>query len=153
MDDMLRYKLSEIETIAPCGVRPPAKKGRPRIEHRTRTIEARKPWLKLEMSRRTCRQAEQRKAGSDPGFCSFFVPGVSPMLSAYDSIDVPEAMATLINNLANLTHREQSFAVSLLDQLSYRDLSDERLWKLDALANKSLCNSTPKWIKPLKTVK
>jgi hypothetical protein len=72
--------------------------------------------------------------------------------SAYDTIDVPEVMATLINNLANLTYREQSFAVSLLDQLSYRDLSDERLWKLDALANKSLCKSAPKWIKPLKMV-
>jgi hypothetical protein len=32
-----------------------AKKGRPRIEDRARTIEARKPWLKLEMSRRTWR--------------------------------------------------------------------------------------------------
>jgi hypothetical protein len=40
-----------------------ARKGRPRIEYRTRTIEAKKPWLKLEMSRRTWyrRQAEQRK--------------------------------------------------------------------------------------------
>jgi hypothetical protein len=39
------------------------KKGRPRIEDRARTIEARKPWLKLEMSRRTWyrRQAEKRK--------------------------------------------------------------------------------------------
>jgi hypothetical protein len=38
-------------------------KGRPRIEDRARTIEAKKPWLKLEMSRRTWyrRQAEQRK--------------------------------------------------------------------------------------------
>ena len=26
----------------------PARKGRPRIEDRARTIEARKPWLKLE---------------------------------------------------------------------------------------------------------
>jgi hypothetical protein len=75
------------------------------------------------------------------------------MSSAYDSIDVPEVMNTLINNLSNLTYREQSFAVSLLDQLSYRDLSDERLWKLDALANKSLCKSPPKWIKPLSMVK
>jgi hypothetical protein len=83
----------------------------------------------------------------------FFAPGVSAMSSAYDSIDVPQTMATLINNLANLTHREQSFAVSLLDQLSYRDLSDKRLWKLDALASKSLCKNTPKWIKPLSMVK
>jgi hypothetical protein len=39
------------------------KKGRPRIEGRAKTIEAKKPWLKLEMSRRTWyrRQAEQRK--------------------------------------------------------------------------------------------
>ena len=60
---MLRYKLSEIGTMGPCGVRPPAKKGRPRIEDRAKTIEAKKPWLKLEMSRRTWyrRQAEQRK--------------------------------------------------------------------------------------------
>jgi hypothetical protein len=38
------------------------KKGRPRIEDRAKTIEARKPWLKLEMSRRTWyrRQAEKR---------------------------------------------------------------------------------------------
>jgi hypothetical protein len=39
------------------------KKGRPRIEDRAKTIEARKPWLKLGMSRRTWyrRQAEKRK--------------------------------------------------------------------------------------------
>jgi len=38
------------------------KKGRPRIEDRAKTIEARQPWLKLGMSRRTWyrRQAEQR---------------------------------------------------------------------------------------------
>jgi hypothetical protein len=38
------------------------KTGRPRIEDRARTIEAKKPWL-LGMSRRTWyrRQAEQRK--------------------------------------------------------------------------------------------
>jgi hypothetical protein len=38
-------------------------KGRPRVEDRAKTIEAKKPWLKLEMSRRTWyrRQAEQRK--------------------------------------------------------------------------------------------
>jgi hypothetical protein len=46
-----------------------AKTGRPRLEDRARTIEARKPWLKLEMSRRTWyrRQAEKRKGGSNPG--------------------------------------------------------------------------------------
>jgi hypothetical protein len=39
------------------------KTGRPRIEDISKTIEARKPWLKLEMSRRTWyrRQAEKRK--------------------------------------------------------------------------------------------
>jgi hypothetical protein len=39
----------------------PPKKGRPRIEDRARTIEAKKPWLKLGMSRRTWyrRRAEQ----------------------------------------------------------------------------------------------
>jgi hypothetical protein len=39
------------------------KTGRPRIEDRAKTIEARKPWLKLEMSRRTWyrRQAEKRQ--------------------------------------------------------------------------------------------
>jgi hypothetical protein len=39
------------------------KAGRPRIEDRANTIEAKKPWLKLEMSRRTWyrRQAEKRK--------------------------------------------------------------------------------------------
>jgi hypothetical protein len=38
-------------------------KGRPRLEDRAKTIEARKPWLKLGMSRRTWyrRQAEKRK--------------------------------------------------------------------------------------------
>jgi hypothetical protein len=38
-------------------------KGRPRIEDRAHTIEARKPWLKLNMCRRTWyrRQAEKRK--------------------------------------------------------------------------------------------
>jgi|HubBroStandDraft_4_1064222.scaffolds.fasta_scaffold15916_3 hypothetical protein len=42
------------------------KKGRPRIEDRARTIEARAPWLKLGMSRRTWyrRQAEKRKAAA-----------------------------------------------------------------------------------------
>ena len=46
-----------------------AKTGRPRIEHRARTNEARKPWLKLEMSRRTWyrRQAEKRKGRSNSG--------------------------------------------------------------------------------------
>jgi hypothetical protein len=41
-----------------------AGKGRPRIEERAKTNEARKPWLKLEMSRRTWyrRQAEKRIA-------------------------------------------------------------------------------------------
>jgi hypothetical protein len=65
------------------------------------------------------------------------------MSSAYDNIDVPQAMATLIDNLANLTHGEQSLAVSLLDQLSCRGLSDKRLWALNALAKKSLYTSTP----------
>jgi hypothetical protein len=39
------------------------KTDRPRIEDRHKTNEARKPWLKLEMSRRTWyrRQAEKRK--------------------------------------------------------------------------------------------
>jgi hypothetical protein len=39
------------------------KTGRPRIEDRANTIEATKPWLKLEMSRWTWyrRQAEKRK--------------------------------------------------------------------------------------------
>jgi hypothetical protein len=38
------------------------KKGRPRIEDRAKTIEARQPWLELGMSRRTRyrRQAEKR---------------------------------------------------------------------------------------------
>jgi hypothetical protein len=42
------------------------RKGRPRIEDRAKTIEARKPWLKLGMSRRTWyrRQAEKRKAAA-----------------------------------------------------------------------------------------
>ena len=66
-------------------------------------------------------------------------------------ISLPQVMETLINNLANLTNWEQSFAISLLDQLSYRSLSDKRLWELDALANKSLYNSTPKWIRPLRS--
>jgi hypothetical protein len=41
----------------------PRKTGRPRIKDRARTNEAKKPWLKLEMSRRTWyrRQAEKRK--------------------------------------------------------------------------------------------
>ena len=40
------------------------KKGRLRIEDRSKTIEARQPWLKLNMSRRTWyrRQAEKRAA-------------------------------------------------------------------------------------------
>ena len=45
-------------------MKPPRKTGRPRIEDRAKTIEARKPWLKLEMSRRTWyrRRAERRAA-------------------------------------------------------------------------------------------
>jgi hypothetical protein len=41
----------------------PRKTGRPRIEDRHLTHEAERPWLKLEMSRRTWyrRQAEKRK--------------------------------------------------------------------------------------------
>jgi hypothetical protein len=48
----------------------PAKNGRPRIEDRANTIEAKKPWLKLEMSRRTWygRQAE-RRAGREVSIC------------------------------------------------------------------------------------
>ena len=44
-------------------MKPVSKKGRPRIEDRAKTIEAKKPWLKLNMSRRTWyrRQAEKRK--------------------------------------------------------------------------------------------
>jgi hypothetical protein len=40
-----------------------ARAGRPRLEERGETNEARKPWLKLSMSRRTWyrRQAEKRK--------------------------------------------------------------------------------------------
>jgi hypothetical protein len=48
----------KLETIQ----RPP-KKGRPRIEDRAATNEARKPWVEAGMSRRTwySRQAEKRK--------------------------------------------------------------------------------------------
>jgi hypothetical protein len=48
-------------------MRRPPKKGRPRIEDRVRTIEAKKPWLKLSMSRRTWyrRQAEKRERGRE----------------------------------------------------------------------------------------
>jgi hypothetical protein len=47
----------------------PVKTGRPRIEDRAKTIEARKPWLKLGMSRRTGyrRQAEKRTGGKRSG--------------------------------------------------------------------------------------
>jgi hypothetical protein len=43
------------------------RKGRPWIEDRAKTIEVRKPWLKLEMSRRTWywRRAELRLARED----------------------------------------------------------------------------------------
>ena len=39
------------------------RRGRPRIEKRGQTIEAKKPWLKLAMSRRTWyrRRAEKRE--------------------------------------------------------------------------------------------
>jgi hypothetical protein len=42
----------------------PPKKGRPRIEERAQTNEARKPWVALGMSRRTwySRQKEAREA-------------------------------------------------------------------------------------------
>ncbi len=44
-------------------IKPFPKKGRPRIEERSQTIEAMKPWVALQMSRRTWykRQAEKRK--------------------------------------------------------------------------------------------
>jgi hypothetical protein len=47
-------------------VRRARKTGRPRIEDRAKTNEAKKPWLKLGMSRRTWyrRQAEKREAGA-----------------------------------------------------------------------------------------
>ena len=47
----------------------PRKTGRPRIENRARTIEARKAWLKLNMSRRTWyrRQAEKRAGRATQG--------------------------------------------------------------------------------------
>jgi hypothetical protein len=59
------------------------KTGQPRIEERHLTIEARKPWLKLEMSRRTWyrRQAEKRKAGSDPGPLSVVRTGTGAELA------------------------------------------------------------------------
>jgi len=43
------------------------KKGRTRIEDRAKTIEAGKPWLKLEMSRRTWHRRKPRsgRAGGD----------------------------------------------------------------------------------------
>jgi hypothetical protein len=45
-------------------IKAPPKKGRPRIEKRAETNEARKPWAALGMSRRTwyARQAEKRKS-------------------------------------------------------------------------------------------
>jgi hypothetical protein len=48
------------------------KTGRPLNENRANTIEAKKPWLKLEMSRRTWyrRQAEKRKGRTSRGFSS-----------------------------------------------------------------------------------
>jgi hypothetical protein len=49
-----------------------AKTGRPRIENRARTIEARKPWLKLEMSRRTWYRRPSRKE-KRPGVIPAFV--------------------------------------------------------------------------------
>jgi hypothetical protein len=44
-----------------------SKAGRPRIEDRANTIEAKKPWLKLGMSRTTWyrRQAEKREKGRE----------------------------------------------------------------------------------------
>jgi hypothetical protein len=44
------------------------KKGRPRIEDRARTIEAKKPWLKLEMSRRTWYSSQAERPGVIPAF-------------------------------------------------------------------------------------
>ena len=44
------------------------KTGRPRIEDRAKTIEARKPWLKLECrgGHGTAAKPKREKAGSDP---------------------------------------------------------------------------------------
>jgi hypothetical protein len=41
------------------------KTGRPRIEDRHKTNEARKPWLKLGMSRRTWYRRQAEKTGAD----------------------------------------------------------------------------------------
>jgi hypothetical protein len=59
---MIRHQVSSADTDALWLFELP-KKGRPRIEDRAKTIEARKPWLKLGKSRPTWyrRQAEKRK--------------------------------------------------------------------------------------------
>ena len=58
--------VGQAHKTSPFGMNRAPNKGRPRIEDRAKTIEARQPWLKLGMSRRTWyrRQAEKRaKAG------------------------------------------------------------------------------------------
>jgi hypothetical protein len=45
------------------------KRGGPRIEDRGKTIEARQPWLKLEMSRRTWYRRQAEKSKENPSAC------------------------------------------------------------------------------------
>ena len=54
----------------------PPKKGRPRIENRANTIEAKKPWLKLNMSRQTKPRNEKGRDHSRPFSC--VAPTTSP---------------------------------------------------------------------------
>ena len=64
---MTIWTSTTLGTMELAGVQARAR-ARPRIEDRAKTIEARKPWLKLEMSRRTWyrRQAEKRKGREWP---------------------------------------------------------------------------------------
>ena len=61
-EPIARLRRQDERTLVPGFNRRAVKKGRPRIEDRARTNEAKKPWLKLGMSRRTWyrRQAEKR---------------------------------------------------------------------------------------------
>ena len=47
--------------------------GRPRIEDRAKTNEARKPWLKLGMSRRTCTAAKPSNYKGAPRCMGFLL--------------------------------------------------------------------------------
>jgi hypothetical protein len=60
-----------------------------------------------------------------------------------NSINVPQVVQTLRDNIANLVIRDQSFAQSLLGQLDRRGLSNSQLFWLNKLSEKATATPEP----------